>query len=522
MSSLVGTGSLVRLAARRSRIMLVVWTYIFIATAWSGGATLKGLYPTVQSRLEAATSNNRTTAIVAMYGRVSDPTSLGNTQAMLKTLVFGALMVAVLTIIVMVRHTRAEEESGRLELLGATVVGRHAALTAALLVAVGLNLVIGLLAAFMFIFSGLPVAGSFAAGLAWMGVGLAFAAITAVAVQLTSSARTAVGIASAVLGAVYDVNGPRWLSLLSPIGWGQQFRPYAGNRWWVLLITLVFAVVVTIGAYVLAGRRDIGAGLLPDRPGPAGSTSLRSSFALAWRLQRGLMFGWAAGALVLGSVLGGIASNIGDMANSQDARDILTRLGGTQGLTEAFLAAEFGFVGIFISVYGVQAAMRLNAEETAQRAEPLLATQVGRTRWALSHIAIALIGTTSIVVGGGLAAGLSYGATVDDMGQVGRLLGAGLVQLPAAWLLTGIVIAAFGLVPRLVVVGWAALIAFLLLGQLGPIFELNQSVMDISPFAHVPKLPAADVTITPIAWLLAVALALTAAGLVGLRRRDIG
>jgi polyether ionophore transport system permease protein len=531
MSALVGTGALVRLALRRSRIMLVVWTYVFVATAWSGGATLKSLYPTVQSRVEAAASNNRTTAIVAMYGRVYDPTSLGNTQAMLKTLVFGALLVAILTIIVVVRHTRAEEETGRLELLGATVVGRYAPLTAALLVALLMNVVIGMLTALVLTISGLPAAGSVAAGLAWMGVGLAFAAIAAVLAQMTSSARTAVGLSSAVLGAVYllraigdtsEAGGPRWLSWLSPIGWSQQFRPYAGNRWWVLLITLGFAGVVTIGAYALVARRDIGAGLLPDRLGPAGSTTLRSPLALAWRLQRGMLFGWTAGAAVLGSALGGIASNIGDMANSQSARDFFTRLGGTQALTEAFLAAEFGFVGVFISVYGVQAVMRLQAEETAQRAEPLLATRVGRTRWALSHIAIAVIGTTAIVVAGGVAAGLSYGATVHDNGQVGPLLGAALVQLPAAWVFAGIVVAAFGLAPRLIMVGWAALVAFLLLGELGPVFKLNQSVMDLSPYAHVPKLPAAEMNVTPVAWLLVVALALTGAGLVGLRRRDIG
>jgi ABC-2 type transport system permease protein len=531
MSSLVGAGSLVRLAVRRDRILLPVWTWILVLTAWSTVATLDTLYPTVASRVQAAASNNSTTAIVAMYGRVYDPTSLGGTQAMLKANVFGSLLVAILAILIVVRHTRAEEETGRLELLGATVVGRYAALTAGLLVATGTSVAIGALTALVYIAGGLPVAGSIVAGLAWAAVGIAFAAITAAVAQLTESARTTVSMSSAVLGAVFvlraigdtsDAGGPRWLSWLSPIGWSQQFRPYAGDRWWVLLITLSFAVVVTAGAYALVARRDVGAGLLPDRPGPAGSTSLRSPLTLAWRLQRGLLLGWMTGFALLGLVLGGIASNIGDMANSQGARDLFTKLGGTQSLTDAFLAAEFGFVGIFASAYGIQAAMRLRTEETAQRAEPLLATEVGRIRWAVSHIAIALGGTTLIVAGGGVAAGLSYGATVDDMGQVGRLLGAALVQLPAAWLLTGIVVAVFGLAPRLIMAGWAALVAFLLLGELGPAFDLRQPVMDISPYAHVPKLPAAGMAITPVAWLVAVALALTAAGLFGLRRRDIG
>lgn len=532
MNALAGTGSLVRLAVRRDRIMLPVWTVVFFVTAVSGAATLAGLYPTVESRVQAAASNNSTPAIVAMYGRVYDPTSLGNTQAMLKTLVFGAVLVAVLTIIIVVRHTRTEEETGRLELLGATVVGRYAALTAGLVVAVGANLTIGLLAALAFIGGGLPVAGSFAAGLAWAGVGIAFAAITAVVGQLTASARTAVGISVAVLGAVYllraigdtsEAGGPRWLSWLSPIGWGQQFRPYAGNRWWVLLITMGFAVVATGIAYALVARRDLGAGLLPDRPGPAaGGTMLRSPLALAWRLQRGQLAGWTAGFVVLGAVLGGIAANIGDMLVSAQAREFITKLGGTQGITDAFLAAEFGFVGVFASAYGIQAAMRLRTEETALRVEPVLATRVGRIRWALSHIMIALAGATAIVVAGGLAAGISYGATVSDMGQVGRLLGAALVQLPAAWVLTGIVVAAFGLAPRLIMIGWSALVGFLLLGELGPLLELDQSVIDISPYAHVPRLPGTELTVAPLGWLLAVALALTAAGLLGFRRRDLG
>jgi ABC-2 type transport system permease protein len=531
MTALTGTGSMVRLALRRDRIMLPIWTLIFIATGVSGAASLTSLYPTVESRVQAAAANNNTPAIVAMYGKVYDPTSLGGSQAMLKTYVLGALLVALLTIIVTVRHTRAEEEAGRLELLGATVLGRHAALTAGLLVAVGTSVVIGLLTAVAFIAGGLPVAGSFVAGLAWVGVGLAFAAITAVIVQLTTSARTAIGIASAVLGAVYVIRalgdtagagGPQWLSWLSPIGWAQQFRPYAGNRWWVLSITITFAVVVAAVAYALASRRDQGAGLLADRPGPAGSSTLRGPLGLAWRLQRGLLIGWVVGVALGGAVLGGIASNVGDMMNSQAAREFITRLGGTQAISDAFLAAEFSFVGIFVSAYGMQAVMRLRAEESAMRAEPLLATGVTRYGWALSHIAIALAGSTLIVTAGGLTAGLAYGASTNDMGEVGRMLGAALVQVPAAWLLTGIVVAGFGLAPRLVMIGWAALGVFLFLGELGPLLGLDQAVMDISPYAHVPRLPAAELTVAPLGWLLAVAAVLIVAGLAGFRRRDVG
>ncbi|GAA2582497.1 ABC transporter permease [Actinomadura fulvescens] len=531
MKALTGTGGLARLALRRDRVMLPVWTAIFVLTASSTASSTKGLYPTVESRVKLASNTNDTPSLVALYGKVYDPTSLG-AVSMLKMNIFGSLLAAILSIIVVVRHTRQEEESGRLELVGATVVGRRAPLTAALLVVLGTNAVIGLLAALGLVAAGLPVAGSFASGLAWASVGVAFGAIAAVVAQLTDSARTAIGISSAVLGAVYlvravgdtsDENGPQWLSWLSPIGWGQQFRPYAGDRWWVALITVTFAAVMVAVAYALVARRDLGAGLLPDRPGPATApASLGSPLGLAWRLQRGSVIGWTIGGFVGGLLFGSIATNVDDMLESDQAREFIEKLGGsTQNLTDAFLATELGFVAVFASVFGVQSAMRLRSEETTQRAEPLLATATGRIGWTFSHLLIALLGTALILVTVGFGAGLAYGGATDDMGEVGRLIGAALVQIPAAWVIVGIVIAAFGLVPRFVVAGWAALVAFLLIGELGPLFELPEWLMDVSPFAHSPRLPGGELSATPIAGLLAVAAALIAVGVYGFRRRDI-
>jgi ABC-2 type transport system permease protein len=276
MSALVGTGALARLALRRDRIMLPVWLAVFVVMAASSAAATIPLYPTLASRVQAADTLNQTQSLVALYGRIYDPTSVG-ALAIVKLGGLGAVFVAMVAIVIVVRHTRAEEETGRLELLGATVVGRLAPLTAALLVVVGANLALAVLTSFGLVFAGLPADGSFAFGFAWAGVGIAFAAIAGVTAQLTSGARTATGLATAVLGFVYvlraigdtaDETGPRWLTWLSPIGWGQQFRPYAGNRWWVLLITVAFAVLVAAAAYALAVRRDLGRTGPVRRPPP--------------------------------------------------------------------------------------------------------------------------------------------------------------------------------------------------------------------------------------------------------------
>ncbi|MGH3655055.1 MAG: ABC transporter permease [Micromonosporaceae bacterium] len=531
MNALAGTRALIRLALRRDRVLLPVWLAVFAGMAALSAQATAELYPTVESRVSAAMATNSTPSLVALYGRVYDPTSLG-AVSMIKLGGMGAAMVAVLTIIIVVRHSRAEEESGRLELLGATVLGRYAPLSAALLVGLGTNVVLGFLTAVGLAAAGLPLGGSFAFGTAWAGVGVAFAAIAAVIAQLTSSARAAVGLSSATLGAVYLIraigdtaseDGPRWLSWLSPIGWGQQFRPYAGDRWWVLLITVGFALVVSGVAYALVARRDLGAGLLADRPGPATAAgTLRSPLALAWRLHRASLYGWTAAATIGGLVIGNIASSIEGFLKTPEAKQMISSLGGEGALTDAFLAAEFSIIGVIVSAYGISAALRLRTEETELRAEPVLATGVPRSRWVTSHLVIALLGAAVLLLGAGAAAGLSHAAQTGDPGQVSRVLAAALVQLPAVWLLTGIVVAVFGFAPRLVVLGWIALVGFLLLGQLGPMLRLDQWAMDLSPYAHLPKLPGGEFTVTPLAWLVGIAVALIAAGMYGFRRRDVG
>jgi ABC-2 type transport system permease protein len=531
MNGFGGSGALARLVLRRSRLMLAAWLALFVVfAAYSAKATVD-LYPSLASRIGAADAINSSQALVAVYGRVYDPSSLG-ALAMIKTGSLGAVFVAILSIVLVVRHTRADEESGRAELVGGTAVGRRAPLAAALAVALGANLVLAALTAAGLAAAGLPAAGSVAFGLAWAGVGLAFAAVAAVAAQLTTSARTATAVSAAVLAIVYLLRavgdasagtGLRWLTWLSPIGWAQQFRPYAGDRWWVLAVTLGFAVLVGGAAFVLAARRDLGGGLVADRSGPAGaSASLHSPLALAWRLHRGALLGWAIGFALVGILIGGLASNVGSFMNNASARDFITKLGGEKGLIDAFLALELAFAGIVASAYGIQVVMRLRAEETGLRADPVLATAVGRVRWALSHIAVALAGTTLLMVLVGAGAGLVRAAQTGAGGEGWRVFGAALVQLPAAWVLAAIVVAAFGLAPRFVAVGWAALAGFVVLGELGPLLKLSHWVMDVSPFAHVPKLPGATFMPIPVVALIAVAVLLAAVGLFGLRRRDIG
>jgi ABC-2 type transport system permease protein len=152
----------------------------------------------------------------------------------------------------------------------------------------------------------------------------------------------------------------------------------------------------------------------------------------------------------------------------------------------------------------------------------VLATAVGRVRWAMSHIVIALGGSALLLALAGVGAGLVRGIQTGGAAETIRVSSAALVQLPAAWVLAAIVVAVFGLAPRFVVAGWAALAGFVVVGELGPLLGLSQWVLDLSPFAHVPKLPGGTFSPASLVTLTAIAVLLGAAGLVGLRRGDVG
>jgi ABC-2 type transport system permease protein len=312
---------------------------------------------------------------------------------------------------------------------------------------------------------------------------------------------------------------------VSPLGWAERLRPFGGESWWVAGLSLAAGLVLAGAAALLASRRDIGAGLLPSRPGRAQAPGwLRSPFALAWQLQRSSLLWWTFGFALTGAVLGVSAKGIGSALNTAQSRQFVTRLGGQGGIVNAYFAALLLMLGITAAGYGVATALRLRGEETAQRAEIVLATPAGRVRWAAGHLVIAAGGTVLLLGAAGLTAGLGYGLRAGDVGaELPRLFGAALAQVPAAWVLAGVAVALFGLAARLAVpAGWTVVGVIALLTLVGPDLQLPQWVMDVSPFTHVPKLPGGAFSLPPLVWLAVTALALAAVGLAGLRHRDLG
>lgn len=528
---MVGIWQLVRLALRRDRISLPLWIVVLGVLPSSTVAAYEQLYPTEVSRAPLTAMLGGNPAIAVLYGPAFDLSTPGGFTAW-RMLSFLGVFVAVMTIFTVTRHTRAEEDSGRHELLASGVVGRFAPLTAAVAVAGGASGLVGVLNAVTLAATGVPIAGSIAFGAAVTAVGLVFTGIAAITAQVVGYARTANGLACAVLGASFLLRGvgdaspdAGWLSWLSPIGWAQQVRPFAGERWWVLGLATVLAAAAVSIAYALLVRRDAGAGLRAPRAGPASAVArLRNPFALAWRLQCGSLLGWTVGFALAGLAFGAIALGVTDLigANPQ-MREVFQRIGGPGTLIDAYLAQIGALFGMVAALFAIQATLRMRTEETAARLDPVLATSVTRLRFAASHLWFAWFGSAVVLAAGGAAAGFAHGLRVDDVaGQVLTMLGSTMAQLPAVWVVAGISASLFGLLPRHSATAWAFAGAFVLVTLFGPVMDLPALALDLSPFTHIPRVPVSAPSPEPLLWLAALATGVLAVGLAAFRRRDIG
>ncbi len=530
---------LVRAQARRDRGQLALWilgTGSFAAFSALAVASVLGTESARVALVRLASSNP---ALLAIRG-IPDGSSLGALISF-QLFTYLAILAALMSSFLTVRHSRGDEERGRAELIGSTPVARSSALTATLLLGSFANAGIVVAVTLGLASAGLPLAGSLLAGVATGAVGLAFCGIAAVAAQLARSSRAANSLCGGAIGLAFLLrafgdalgtssdNGLRvtsaWPSWLSPIGWGQQVRPFGEATGWPVLLDLALAVGAGAGAVALARRRDLGSGILGERPGRSrGAASLRGSFGLAWRLQRGALIGWAIGAALLGVFAGGLADPaIAAVQQNPSIRAAMAGLvpGGTTALLDTFVAAIMSFLGVLAAGVATQAVLRSRAEETEGRFELVLAGAVRRGRLVGDALAVAAISIAIVLLVGGLSAGIAFAAAGHPDRFAGSLAAA-IVQFPAAAIFAATSALVFTLLPRLTVtLGWSLLALGFVLGQFGGPFGLPEWLRGVSPFLHTPVLSGSAVQWVPALVMLGLALAGGSASIALMSRRDV-
>ena len=522
---MTGTGILLRTFLRRDRWLLLWWSAGVTLLYWSQAVSVAGLY-TSQAELDrAAASMQGNAALVAMAGPARALNTIGGQVAWQAT-AFGAITAGLMSMFLVGRHTRAEEESGRDELVRAAAIGRFAPLHAAALAAVFANVLLGVLVAVSLAAYPLAAADSVAIGVGLTLCGWVFTGTALVAAQLTASTRSMYGIAGAVIGAAYalravgDVGSPV-LTWLSPIGWYQAMRPFSGLRWWPALLLLAGAALATAAAYALFARRDVGSGMLAARPGPArAGRGLRSSFGLAWRLQRGSVAGWSAGMLLTGLAYGSIGDDVGDLVGDSEAtRDVISQ--GAADLVDGFYATSMLMLSLIACGFTISSALRPRGEEVAGRVEALLATGLTRHRWLLGHVAVTVLGTGLVLTSAGLGLGVGNALVTGDAGAVARLALPTLAYVAPVLVLGALARLLTAVAPRMAVLAWVPLVLVTVVMLFGTVLRLPQWFQGLSPFEHLALVPAESFRWLPVVALLALAAVVSAAGQAAFARRDI-
>lgn len=526
---MTGFAVFLRTFLRRDRWQVLAWGLGVAFLYYSQAVSVDGLYTTQEEFDRAAAAMEGNAAFIALTGPARALNTTGG-QVMWQAAAFGCVLVGLMSMFLLGRHTRAEEESGREELVRSAAVGRFAPVTAAA-VTVGLaNLVAGALTAASLVAYGLPTADSVAIGVGLTLCGWVFTGTALVAAQLTSSTRSMYGIAGAVIGAAYalravgDVGSPvfRWLS---PIGWYQSMHPYSGLRWWPAALLVVAALAAGAAAYAVFARRDVGSGVLAARPGPARASGAllagpRTGLGLAWRLQRGSVVGWAVGMFLGGLAYGSIGDQAGDLVgDSEFARDMFG--GSAADLVDGFYGTSILMLAVIASGFAISSSLRPRSEEEATHAEVLLATALPRRGWLTGHTVITVVGTVVVLVAAGLGLGLGYALVTGDAGAFARLSAPVLSYAGPVLVMSGLARLLFAVAPRAAAAVWLFLGFVVVVMLFAEVFRMPEWLADISPYRHIAMVPAESFRLVPVVVLLLVAAAVSFAAQFTLARRDI-
>ena len=526
--TLVGTGAMIRLVLRRNRVRLAVWFVVLVGLFAYVTAYYKDILAT-QAALDDFAAVSNVPSIKALTGLSAAANTLGG-AVWTKIWMTSALSLAIGVVFLSTRNGRADEEVGRTELLRSRPLGLHAGSTASWLISAALCVAVGAFVALVSWIGGLDpdgagITGSLIVGASLTGVGLVGVGVGAVVGQVTSTSRGANALGSIILGVCYVIRmvgdlGDGRLTWASPVGWGQEMQPWGANRWWPFFLLILLTALLLALAARLEARRDLGAGLFPERRGRSGAPARYATpLGLSLRLQRGPIIGWTATivltALLFGSVVKSMTTLMTDAGGI--AADLMRGAG-----VEALLSLLLVMIAMITTAFAIQSAVSLRSEEASGIIEPQLAGALSRTRWATHRLLIPVVGSAVLLLVGGAGMGAGYGSIIGDPSQTGRLALSALTYWPAVMVFVGIAVALFGWLPRLAIpLTWAVLAGMWFVVVVGDALHLPHWLLNMLPFSATPYVPYQELTWPPLVVMTLVAVALVWAGLIRFEHRDI-
>ena len=444
---------------------------------------------------------------------------------------FTAVAAAVWGLLAATRLTRGEEDAGRTGLLlaGPLTLARLQAqrLTVLLVVQALLGTTIWV---------ALLVTGASGPGAAVHGWGIGLVAIFYTLVgglcgQLAGSRHAAtewafvVFAAGVLLRMVGDARAEwEWLSWLSPFGLLSLSAPYADDRLLPLVVLAAAGIGVAAGGVALAGRRDVGAGVVPERRARTGSIWLLRSVA-GFAVRRALpgLRGWGIGLGAYFALIGALSVSLTEFLVANPRFAELAAAAGFAELTtvQGYVAALLFLLPVPIGLFGALQLGLDAADEERGRLTLILTLPLARHHWALVRLAVVVAACCLLAVGTGFAVYLGASIAGAPLGLDEAVAGA-VNALPAALLAVAAAQLALGWAPRAVAaVGATPVVGGFVLWTLAGTFAWPGWVAALSPFDHLTTVPATSPDWTGAVAMVLISIAWAGFGVLGYRRRDL-
>lgn len=520
---------LLRVGLRRERIILPVTVVLFALMSISTAVSISAMYSDPKQLEQLRASAGSSAAFVFLLGPVPASDSL----AAFSHWRAGLFMVAALgvcAVLAVVRQTRKEEEAGRTELLLAGAVGPFAPLLSATLVVVLLVTATSAVMAAVIAGIGGSSMGVVAVFLQYWATGIAAAGTALVAAEAAASAHSANLIGAAVVAAGYLLRGVAdatpalgWLRWLSPMGWAEAIDPFGANRLWLAVGGVAVFLVGAGLAAAIRQRRDLGAGLLRRRPGPARGPARWSLLGIIGRVTRAPMQSWIGGTASYALVVGALAPQVESMAAGNAVIEDLIKALGQGSMSEMFVTTMMIFLAVAAAGGGVGVLTAMRAQERSGRAELLLSTPVSRTRYYLTYVVLALLSSIGVLLASAIAVTVGAGVAGGELSSTATLAFSGAaVAVPAVALTVAVAFLAHAVRSSWALVGWPLLLVAFACGPMAELFGLPHWLRQLSPFTHTPSVPVQSSAWLPLTVMTLAAIAVFALGVLAFRRRDIG
>lgn len=524
------TGLLSWSILRRDRIRIPIWIISLVLFTVMTAAILPDLYTTGAEReIMAETMKNPAITVMLGPGYGLDNYTDGPMMAHFM-LVFSALATGIMGILLTSRHTREDEEQGRIEMIRSLPVGPLSPLTSTFIIVALTSILLSILTGiglYSLGYETIDLAGSMLYGASLGAIGIFFSALTGLFAQVTSNNRATVGFSFSLLIFFYILRGigdigNEVLSLVSPLGLILRSQVYVNNYWWPVFATLGISLLIFGLSLYLNSIRDLGSGFLPTRPGRKNASRLLlSPLGLSLRLQRTSIIAWTVGMFILGISYGSILGDLEGFLNSSEIIEQMIPQAEGMNITERFITMLITILSILGTIPILIYVLKLNGEEKRNRSEQILSKAVSRNSLLGSYTIIALISAPIIQLISLLGLWSAGIFVMEDPISLNSLIKAGFVHLPAMWMMVGLAVLLIGFMPKLTSLTWAYLGYSFFIVYMGDMLQLPEWMANLSPFGHIPQIPIEEINFLSLTILTIISILLIGAGLMGYKRRDI-